>query len=87
LQLLRTNLLQERIYKREDRAEAERIWNYPYRALEEAITNSTYHKDYQVREPIEIRVLPDRIEIINQGGPDRSNKLEDVKAGQTNASK
>ncbi|GHU83920.1 hypothetical protein FACS189415_7380 [Bacteroidia bacterium] len=50
-------------------------------ALEEAVANSVYHRSYDIREPIEIRILPNAIEIINQGGPDRSAKLDDVKKG------
>jgi len=43
-----------------------------YRALEESIANALYHRSWDMREPVEIRILPDCIEIINQGGPDRS---------------
>ena len=50
-------------------------------AIEEAIVNAVYHKNYQIREPIEIRILPDKIEIINYGGPDRSVKIEDINKG------
>ena len=35
----------------------------PYDAIEEALANAVYHKGYDVREPIEVRVLPDRIEL------------------------
>jgi ATP-dependent DNA helicase RecG len=74
-------VLKERIHKLPDRAEAQRVWNYPYRALEEAIVNALYHRSYQVREPVEIRILPDAIEMINYGGPDRSSKLHEIKQG------
>lgn len=33
---------------------------------------AVYHKGYDVREPIEVRILPDRIEIISYPGADRS---------------
>jgi len=81
LSYFKTYLLKEKITKISGQAEALRVWNYPYIAIEEAIVNAVYHKNYQVREPIEIRILPDKIEIINYGGPDRSVKMEDIKKG------
>jgi len=77
----KTNILQEKVSKQSDKAEAIRIWNYPLEALEEAIANAIYHRDYQVREPIEIRIYPDSVVILNYGGPDRSIKLEAFKSG------
>lgn len=74
-------MLKERIYKLPDRAEAERVWNYPFRALEESVVNALYHRNWEVREPVEIRILPDCIEIVNQGGPDRSVKMEELQKG------
>ena len=73
--------LKERIYKLPDRAEAQRVWNYPFRALEESVVNALYHRNWEVREPVEIRILPDCIEIVNQGGPDRSVKMEELQKG------
>lgn len=40
-----------------------------------------YHRDYQVREPVEIRIYPDSITILNYGGPDRSIKMESFEEG------
>ncbi len=62
---LRSVVLKEQIYKLPDRAEAQRVWNYPLRALEESIVNSLYHRSWEIREPVEIRILPDCIEIIS----------------------
>jgi ATP-dependent DNA helicase RecG len=81
LSQLESIVLKERIHKLPDRPEAQRIWNYPFRALEEAIVNSLYHRSWEIREPVEIRILPDSIEIINQGGPDRSAKLDEIQKG------
>ena len=78
---LKSVVLKERIYKNTDRPESDRVWNYPYRALEESIANALYHRTWEVREPVEIRILPDCIEIINQGGPDRSVKLDELQKG------
>jgi len=81
LDFFKTNVLQERITKQPDKPEAIRIWNYPLEALEEAIANAIYHRDYQVREPVEVRIYPDSICILNYGGPDRSIKSEAFKLG------
>lgn len=81
IDFLKTNILQEKIIKHADRAEATRIWNYPIEALEEAIANAIYHRDYQVREPVEIRIYPDSIVVLSYGGPDRSVKLESFNDG------
>lgn len=78
---LRTHLLEEKIRKVPGQEEAVRVWNYPYAALEEAIANALYHRDYQLREPVEIRIYPDSITILNYGGPDRSIKKEAFKEG------
>ncbi len=78
---LESIVLKERIFKLPDRAEAEREWNYPFRALEESVVNALYHRNWEIREPVEIRILPDCIEIVNQGGSDRSVKMEELQKG------
>lgn len=40
-----------------------------------------YHRDYQVRELVEIRIYPDSITILNYGGPDRSIKMKAFEEG------
>ena len=65
LQYIRNSVIQEQVIKFPDRAEAERFFNYPYAAIEESLCNAIYHKGYDVREPIEVRILPDRIEIVS----------------------
>lgn len=35
--------------------------NYPFQALEEIIANALYHLDYQIREPVEIRIYTDEM--------------------------
>jgi ATP-dependent DNA helicase RecG len=62
-------------------AEADRFYNYPYVALEEALANAVYHKDYAQREPIEISIRPDRIEILSFPGPLPPLKIEDLNRG------
>ena len=53
-----------------------------FQAIEETLVNAFYHRDYQQREPIEIRIYPNSIVFINHGGPDRSIRLESFNAGQ-----
>jgi len=76
---IRNTILEEHVVKHPDRAEADRFFNYPYEAIEEALANSVYHKGYDVREPIEVRVLSDRIEIISHPGADRSVSNEGLR--------
>lgn len=72
-------MIQERVIKFSDRAEAERFFNYPYAAIEESLCNAVYHKGYDVREPIEVRILPDRIEIVSHPGADGSISEEGLR--------
>lgn len=72
-------MLTERITKLPDRAEAPHVFNYPYKALEEALVNAVYHRGYDVREPIEVRVNPASIEILSYPGPDPSIRPEALK--------
>ena len=76
---IRNNVLEERVLKRPDRAEADRYFNWPYVAIEEALANAVYHKGYDVREPIEVRVDGDTLEIVSFPGPDRSVTLEGLR--------
>ena len=50
-----------------------------YEAMEEALANAVYHKGYNEREPIEVRVFPDRIEIVSHPGADRSITMDGLK--------
>ncbi len=81
LRYLQSMFIKEEIRKRPDRAEADRFYNYPYVALEEALANAVYHKDYAQREPIEISIKPDRIEILSFPGPLPPLKIEDLNKG------
>ena len=72
-------IITERVEKNPDQAEAKRYFNYPYAAIEESLSNAVYHKGYDIREPIEVRILPDRIEIVSHPGADRSISIENLK--------
>ena len=72
----------EVVIKHPDRAEAERFYNFPYEAFEEALTNAVYHRGYDEREPIELRISPEEIVIVNYPGPDRSVRLDQLRQGK-----
>lgn len=57
----------------------EPYYNYPYQALEEAVVNALYHRDYQEREPVEITIEPHQISILSYAGPDRSISFEAIR--------
>ena len=78
LAFIKNYVLQEKVFKLSDRAEAERHWNYPYVAIEEALANAVYHKSYRKPEPIVVTFTPDRMEINSLPGPDRSIKKADL---------
>lgn len=58
------------------------MWNFPYSAIEEAIVNSVYHRSYEIREPIEVRITSDELTVVSFPGPDRSIKLADLQQGK-----
>ena len=79
LRYIRNTIITEQVVKSPDKAEVERFFNYPYAAIEEALSNAVYHKGYDEREPIEVRVEKDMIEIISHPGPDRSVTLDGLR--------
>ena len=76
---IKNYVLKEKIYKFNDKAEALRVFNYPYRAIEELLTNAVYHKAYTVNEPITIRITPNELEITSFPGMDRSITDQNIK--------
>jgi len=79
LRYIQNTIIKERVIKYPDRAEADRFFNYPYAAIEESLANAVYHKAYDVREPIEVRIEKDKIEILSFPGPDRSVTIDALK--------
>ncbi|MBR3958772.1 MAG: putative DNA binding domain-containing protein [Bacteroidales bacterium] len=79
LNYLRTNVIKEQIIKPENDERSIRFFNYPYQALEEAVVNALYHRNYQLREPVEITIEPEKITILSHAGPDRSISLKAIK--------
>lgn len=82
LSYLRTNVIKKKIIKLTDSAKADKIFNYPYQAFEEAVVNALYHRDYQEREPVEITIEPTHVDILSYAGPDRSISAEAIKAAR-----
>jgi len=82
LDYIQRNYLRETVIKHPHRAEAERFWNFPYAAIEEAVVNAVYHRSYEEREPIEVRITPDDLVVLSFPGPDRSIRMEDLRAGR-----
>lgn len=78
LNYLRVNVVKERIQKPTDDEHSIKVFNYPFQALEEAVVNALYHRDYMQREPVEITIEPDKISILSYSGPDRSISMEDI---------
>lgn len=78
LSYIQNYIIKEKVTKIIGRAEAKRIYNYPYAAVEEALSNAVYHKSYQVGEPITVSVTPDKMEITSLPGPDRTISAEDI---------
>ena len=73
--------LRETVVKHADRSEAERFWNFPRVAIEEAIVNAIYHRSYEEREPVEVRISPQDLVVLSFPGPDRSVRMEDLRSG------
>ncbi len=72
LSYLKNYTIKEATIKTPDKAEAIRISNYPYAAIEEILSNAVYHRSYQINEPITVRITPEEIEITSFPGFDRS---------------
>ena len=79
MQFIKNSIITKKIVKSADKAEADWVYNYPYAAVEEALANAVYHRAYDIREPIEVRVEKEMIEIVSFPGPDRSFTQEGLK--------
>lgn len=79
------NIIKTKIVKHKDREKSDRFINYPFDAIEEALANAVYHRNYELADPIEIRILPTAIEIISYNGVDASIKQSEFDAGRIRA--
>ena len=85
LAFIQNYVIQEKIIKVKDQAEAIRIYNYPFRAIEEVLANAVYHRSYQINEPITVRLERDRLEITSHPGFDRSITDQKITEGDLRA--
>ena len=76
------NYLKETVVKYPDKPQAERFWNFPIGAIEEALVNAIYHRSYEEREPVEVRITREELLVISYPGADRSIRMDDFKKGQ-----
>lgn len=80
LSYVKNYIIKEKIIKYPNRAEARRVYNFPFAAVEEALSNAVYHKSYQIGEPITVSVTPSKMEITSLPGPDRTITDDDLKS-------
>ena len=79
LAYIKNRFVAERIDKISGQERADRHWNYPYDAIEEALANAVYHKAYDIPEPIVVTVTPECMTIDSVPGIDRSISDENIK--------
>ncbi len=76
---IKNRFILELVNKDPQQAEASRIFNYPFAAVEEILANAVYHRSYQIREPIVVRVTKDGMEITSYPGFARSITDENIR--------
>ena len=82
MERFRNLIIREKVIKVPNQMEALRIFNYPYQAIEEAVVNAFYHRDYMSFEPVTIEIEPDCINIMNFPGIDRSISEKTISEGK-----
>ena len=82
MERFRNLIIREKVIKVPNQMEALRIFNYPYQAIEEAVVNAFYHRDYMSFEPVTIEMEPDCINIMNFPGIDRSISEKTIAEGK-----
>lgn len=85
LSYIKTNIIKTKVIKYKDHEKADRFFNYPYDAIEEVLANAVYHRNYELLDPIEVRILPNSIEIISYNGVDPSLRQTDFDSGRVRA--
>jgi ATP-dependent DNA helicase RecG len=58
LRHIQSTVLRQNVVKRPDRAEADRFFNYPYAAVEEALVNAVYHRTTNSVSPLRYEYSP-----------------------------
>ena len=69
LQYIENAVIKESIRKVDGQAESIRVFNYPVAAIEEALANAIYHKNYEKQNTIEVSIYKSRIDILSFPGP------------------
>ena len=82
IEFIDRNYLKETVIKHPRQPEAERFRNFPLAAIEEALVNAIYHRSYEEREPVEVRITPQELTILSFPGADRSIRMEDLQTGR-----
>lgn len=78
---IRERFIEGHVTKHDHRAESDRYVSYPFAAVEEALANAVFHRDYSLRDPIEVQVTPAAITITSYPGPDASVSNEALRKG------
>ena len=76
------NYLKEAVIKHPHKPEAERFCNFPVAAIEEALSNAIYHRSYEEREPVEVRITREELLVLSFPGADRSIRMNDLQQGK-----
>ena len=64
-----------------------RVFNWPYLAIKEALTNAVFHRAYDIYEPVTVTITPEQLDILSVPGPDRSITAECMAKGMMVASR
>lgn len=76
MERFRNLIIREKVIKVSNQMEALRIFNYPYQAIEEAVVNAFYHRDYMSYEPETIEIELDLSEGHSSGISTIQEELE-----------
>lgn len=65
--------------------DGEIFFNYPLKAIKEAIINAFYHRNYAQNTPIEVRIDKEKIVVVSYPGPDKFIAKEEIDKGEVTA--
>lgn len=82
MEKLQDMVIEEKVTKVDYQMESIRRFSYPYQALEEAVVNAFYHRDYQSYQAIIIEIEPECVRIISYPGIDRSISQKTIAEGE-----
>lgn len=72
------NFLKTMVIRKNDVATNEKIFNFPYVAIEELVANAIVHNNYENGKPIQIYISETQINIVNYNKPLPPLKLQDL---------